>query len=407
MRLQQHLLVLPLLAPALFAQYTGEGPTVHTSYALYNPLGAAALAPQIPGVTYVYQANLRPHASLPANTYYACLTVNRAASFTYNLVTGTFNAVTGAFTKNTDIDLINPLFGASDLFALTVSRDLLTACFDSPTGVRWATRANTTSQFTLQTPIVTGLPPGYIDPNFGYVNGKDVLFITTSTAIQFGDYAAGAVTNIRTVTTAPSHIHSPMPMFDKGGVTRAVTYVQTASGAAPFRLVYASSLIQDAGAPPYVYYTDTAAASWLENGDATGGTVTIISGQNNYVTPYRIGIVAANSSTYPAATPATVNLTTFAPQQAPTAVPYVGAVVLGALGTGPIPLGGIFGAVSLAPVGLVGLPSGAFNNASGTFEMNVPAVPLPVGAKIWYQTAMLDTLTSTLYLSSTGKVEWK
>jgi hypothetical protein len=401
-------LLLLLLAPRLLAQYPGEGPTVVSPYAPHAPLGAAALA--VPGVTNVYQVNLRPHASLPAGTYYACLTVNRTTASTYALLTGTYDANTGLFTKNTDIDGINPSFTLT--FGLSVSNDLLTAVFDNgSSAVRWATRPNTTSPFTLQPAAATGLPAapnGYYDPNFGLVNGVPVLFFTTQSAIQFGDWVAGAVSNIKTVTTIPgTAVHSPMPMFDKTGTTRAVTYVQTTSGTAPYKLMYASSLLQDAGAPPYAYFTDPASSSWLENGDASGGTVTIISGQNGYTTPYRIGILAASSSSYPAAVATTVNLTTFAPQQGPTAVPYLGAVILGNLGAAGIPIGGVTGLLSLSPIGLVALPSGTYTNSSGTLELNIPVGPLPAGAKVWYQSVLLDALSSQVYLGGTGKVEWR
>ena len=40
-------------------------------------------------------------------------------------------------------------------------------------------------------------------------------------------------------------------------------------------------------------------------------------------------------------------------------------------------------------------------------RLPVAVTVLPIGAKVWYQSVLLDTGASQLYLSGTGKVEWK
>src|SRR5262249_21379502 len=148
--------------------------------------------------------------------------------------------------------------------------------------------------------------------------------------------------------------------------------------------------------------------TWLENGNATGGTVTIIIG-NLYQTPNQLGIAGINSTTYKANSPATVNITSFAPQRAPTAAPYLGATGLGNLATAGTPMLTVlvFGNLSLVPTGLVILPTGTFNNSTGSFEQNLPVGPLPAGVKVWMQSLVVDMTATKIYLSNTGKVEWK
>jgi len=404
----KRLLVAPVFASALFAQYTGEPPTTLIPAATFPPLGPAAIGNN---VTAVYQCRMVPSFLLPLNTYYVALTVGSTSpAMTYRLMTGTFNEVTGVFTKNTDADGLNTGFTSSELFALTVTNDLLTAAFDTAAGIRWATRPNITSAFTLQPSLVGGITGTYRDPNFGYVNGQDVLFHISGTSIAFGDWgSAGVVSNIRNVAllTGSGAIHSPMPVNDFTGTTRSLTYCDTTppTSGLTYKLMFASSLLQDSGAPPYKYYDN---ASWLENGNATGGTITIISGSNSYMDPYRLGIAAISSSTYAANTPGTAILTCFAPQQAPTATPYAGAILLGNLGSAGLALAPIVGKLSLDPLApLIALPSGTYLNGSGTFQQSVGFGSIPAGAKVWMQSVVLDIPASTIYLSNTGKVEWK
>ena len=398
--MKRHLLSVPLIATSLFAQYTGEPPTTLVSAAAYAPLGIASLGNF---TSANYQTRLVASSTLPAGTYYACLTVGTTSpAASYRLMSGTFDRLTGTFTKNTDADGLNTSFGTAELFALSVTNDLLTAAFDTAAGVRYATRANTSSPFVLQAAKITGVPAGYLDPNFGYVGGKDVLFFTTQAAIQFGDYANGAVTNIRTVVSGKVSAHSPMPVNDASGTTRALTYCD--ASVSPYALYFASSLVADAGMPPKAYY-NTGGTTWIENGNATGGTVTIISGVNTYTIPLQLGIAGVNSTTYPALTAGITNITSFAPQQKPAAVPYLGITAIGLLAPAGVALGGIV-VGNYSQTSFTLLPSGTFNNETGTFEQNLPLPALPAGLKIHMQTLVIDLSANKIYLSNTGKLEW-
>ncbi|MCC6672275.1 MAG: hypothetical protein IT458_14530 [Planctomycetes bacterium] len=392
MNLSRLLLTLPLLGGLLAAQYTGEPPVVMQAAAANPQLGATAL-----GVAQVQQILLVPHIGLGANWYYAAATVVRSGATSSFLQTGTFNSVTGAYTKNTDIDALTV---AGD-FALSISDDLQVAVWDAATGVKWAKRTGAAGPFGPAA-NVTGITGTYLDPNFGRINGKLVLFFITAgnTSISVGDFDAntGAVSNIR-VVAAGSVVHSPTPMNDKTGETRCLVYN---NGVSPRQARIATSI--DNSGPDYLFYTN---AAWLANGDCNGGTITLATAPSTYADPTRIGILAMNSVSVPAAG-GPVTLAAFGPEKAAAATPYSGTILVGVLNAAAITLGPpIVGNLSLNPGSLVVLPSQAFDNASGSLSYSLFAPAQPSGTKLQAQPVLLDVNTATVYLGNTAQILWQ
>jgi hypothetical protein len=400
--MKSHLLLsLPILAASLLAQYTGEPPVLVTPSAPYAPLGAVALGLTAAG--QVAQVRLIPDASVAGYTHYCAATVKVAAGPRWILQSGRFNIFTGAYAINTDIDACVAGVPAGDLFALAISNDLKTAAFDASTGVRWATRPGTSGSFTLQPAVVTGIVGTYVDPNFGSVGGSDVLLFASgaNSAISFAKFSAGAV-GAATKVAGGALVHSPTPVSDKTGEMRGVMYMD-ASGS-PYKAMFASILAEDVGIPAKAFFTSS--PGWIANGDCTGGTITLATAPGaTYTDPLRMGISAVNSSTLPALAPSVLNITSWGPVQPAAATPYIGVTLLGPLAGGPITPGGIVvGNLSLASVAL--LPTGVFDNTSGTYVQTFALPPLPA-LKIYCQTALCDIGANKIYLSNTGKIEFK
>ena len=391
------LFALPLLAVPALAQYTGEPATLVNAAAPYNKLGATAL-----GCTEVAQIRLIPHASLPAGTYYCAATIHKASVTRWILQSGTFNVATGVYTVNTDIDAAVAAT-TGDLFALGISNDLKVAVFDTSSGVKFATRAGTTGSFGAPT-AVTGVTGTYLDPNFGQVNGSLMLLVAqgANKNISIGSFNAttGAVTGLKIVSTG-GFVHSPTPVSNTAGETLGVLYFD--AGASPYKALYSSLLEADINLPAKPFYTNT---NWIANADATGGTLTIATATSTYTDPTQLGISAVASLFASATTPGPIALTSFAPIQSAVATPYVGVTLIGLLAAGPISIGGIVvGNLSLSNPVL--LPVGAYDNASGTWVQKLPAPALPVGTKIYFQSAVCDLKANKVFLSNTGKIEWK
>ncbi len=388
-----------LFGASLTAQYLGEGPAVVTAAKDQPALGATAL-----GVQDVQQILLVPHTSLPPNTYYVMATVHKigAPAADYDIISGTYNATTQVFTKNTDVDALITTAGE---FAGTVSSDLLVAAWDtsSSTAPMWATRAAPSGPFTGKGSI-SGVPAGYIDCMFGQIGGKLVLFYFQNPDLYVGDFDrnTGIVSNTRKVVTNPTayqYTHSPSPMNDLSGETRALIFSAQVSG---FRSNAWFTSALDDSAPKFEFHRTT---TWLANPDANGGTTVWADHSTGtyYKDPVEVGILALSSATLPAATGGTLNMTVFAPTKQLTATPYPAAVWLGVLGSSGLSIPGVGGKISLdLTQQLITLPGMVLvpHIGTGTYSFNLPG-PLPV-MQFAGMPIILDIQANQLFVGSTG-----
>ena len=350
------------------------------------------------GVTEVEQVLLVPHSSLGSGVYYCAATVTRIGQAQYDLQSGIYNRNTGTYTKNTDIDANNTV---GSEFALGISDDLLTAVWDDPAGVRFATRASTAVPFGA-TQVVNGVTGVYVDPNFGRINGQlVVLWVSGATTISASDFnpATGNATNTRVVATrtgASGSIHSPTPMNDATGATRGLVVCESLG-------TWTTMTSSNDGTTPNFQFLQRG-TNWLANGDCNGGTVTVAEAVGaTYGSPVEIGICALTGSTIPS-TGGNANLTMYMPTKN-TGTPYTGTVLVGTLGTAGIAIGGIVvGNFSLNLAGFITLPGIPFNNAAGTASYNFPVGAFPIGTKLHAQAAVVDTTNVKIYLSNTAQL---
>jgi hypothetical protein len=390
-----------LISTGLAAQYIGEGPGVVIP-AKDNPkLGATGL-----GVASVMQLLLVPHATLPPDTYYLSATVIKTGATDYDLITGTYNAATGVFTKNTDVD---GLMTTGNEFACGISGDLKIVAFDSGSASppRYATRTGTTGAFGGGG-SVTGTPSGYIDCNFGQINGTPVLLYINGLDLYAGDFnpATGAVTNQRKTVTNPigAGSHSPSPVNDATGETRSFIFSAQVPGRRS-NAYFQSSL--DDSTPTFQFHDTT---TWLANPDANGGTMTYADHQSgtNYKDPVEVAVVALNSSSIPSSG-GTINLTIFAPSRPVGSPPYLGAVWLGVLGSQGLSFPGIGGSkISLNLAGpIIALPGMPILSQPGAASYNFTlSGPLP---KIRFNgmPILLDAQAGALFVGNTAWYEFK
>jgi hypothetical protein len=398
-------LSLPLLAQA----YQGEGPGIVLPAGPDQRFSTTALGN---GVTSIAQLQLTPHPTLGADMFYLAATVVRSGGAgSRDAMTGVWNNATAVFTKNNDVDHMN---SSGSEFQCSVSDDLLTVVLDVPTShpiglgtAIWASRASINVPFGTPARI-NGVPPGYIDPQLTRVGGK-LMFMWVQSSFACGNNSAlaigefdrmtGTVTNQRVVVSNPgprsTGSHSPSGMFDKNGEMRALIF----SCCVPGRQsnAYFNSSIHD-DAPSFVLM-DT--GTWLNNPDSNGGSL-LYAESPSYLVPRGIGILALSSARIPSSG-GTLDMTAFAPTRLPTDPPYIGAVLVGLLGTGPIQLPGIDGSpLSLNPATMFALPSGGFDQRTGTLSYSMPTPPLPLNTVAHAQPAMLDPLQQKVWLGNTA-----
>ena len=392
-------LLLPLLSANVCAQqYRGEpfgmfGPPANNPGLDTTGIGN--------GVTQVQQFYLRPHASLPRGTFYTVLTVvGGGGPGGSDLMTGTYDLLTNTFTANTDAMGLSTS-GAE--FQGSVSHDLRVLIWDSPNGVKWAARPGTTGQFGTAN-LVTGLPSGYIDPQFGLIGGQSVVFYISGTDLWVGDFNAttGAVINQRLAAalgSAGGQLHSPTPLDDKAGNSRALWCSNNVSGSDSD--LWCNSGVE--GLAPSLEVFDNG-TGWANNPAAIGGRA-IYASSPGYTQNIQIDAVAMSSGTVPNAG-GNLDFTVFTPPK-PTGAPYVVTVLIGQLGTGPVkhPFGGRPLGLSLA--GILSLPSAPTDPITGDFTYSLPLPPLPPGLTVHAQAIGADFTTNTLIVGNTAVLSVK
>lgn len=228
--------------------------------------------------------------------------------------------------------------------------------------------------------------------------------MSSATTISAGDFNAttGTVTNVRVVvrrTGTAGTAHSPSPMNDRNGVTRALTFCQSS-----LLDVQMTSGLNDNTPNFRILKRGTA---WLANGDCNGGTVTVAEAPGaSYTDPVEVGVLAMSSATLPTSG-GSVNLTLFAPSRN-AGTPFLGLAVFGNLATSGLALGGIVtGNLSLNPALLVFLPSQNFDNVSGTMAYNFTMPGFASGSKVFGQPVAYDPTANRIYLGNTAQIAWQ
>lgn len=385
-----------VLSAGIVAQYSGEGPGIVVPQGPSTQITAAVLGN---GVTEVSQILLVASPMLGVNIYYGCFTVRRTGGTGgWDAMTGIYDGTTNTFTKNNDVDALN---STGDEFAATVSPDLRTFAMDTPTGPIYATRAGITGPFGAAAPI-SGTGAGYVDPNFGQINGQLVLFFIQGVSLSAGDFnpATGALTNIRTVVTNPQGAgsHSPSPMSDFIGETRALIFSAQIPGFSS-NAWFASSL--DDTNPKFEVLSSS---TWLANPDANAGTITYAEATGaTYGTPLTAGILAMNSATIPSAG-GTLNLTVFAPQRTPAQSQYTAVAFLGMLGTTGVRVPGFLGSpISLDLSSfLIALPAVTLDRVIASTTYALPLSGLPMGAQFAGMPMLVDFAGGNLWFGNTS-----
>lgn len=385
------------MAAPLCAQYDGEGPGMVVPQATYPKIGPA-LGNTITGVAQVHLA------PVSATGRYMCLSVYTSASpSATKVMAGAWDTVTEVFTKNTDVDHFTG--GTSGPFALSVSRDLLTAVYDHGTAQpQWATRANVGVPFGAPAPI-NGVPAGYIDVNLTSIKGQLTLLYVSGQDIYAGDFAAGNVTNSRKVITNPpgnSNVHSPAPIEDSTGNCRSLHFSVLVGGNDSDPMFTANI---DDSAPKRKMWDD---ANWKNNGDADGGTFIDAIYSAGYTNAIKWGMIAISDATWPTLG-GPVKLVSFAPTHT-AAIPHAAFIAFSpAIATAGTPIPGVGGSpLGLSLSGLVVVGTGTFDKSSGLNEItiNAPASPF-LGASLYTQAIMADLNTGTPYLGNTAAITIK
>jgi hypothetical protein len=401
MRLSLSVASLALVATSLSAQYGGEGPLKISAPTPYPKIDKTTIGTAIGGLCYgVEQINF---SWLSGTQHYCCLTYSYNGSVTGTaVVAGTWDTSTELFTKIAHCDAFNALSSPNlNPFALAVSKDLLVAVFDTAGVPFVATRTSTTVPFG--TPVaITGIPAGgYLDSMLGTVNGALKYYYVNGQDIWAGDInpATGLVTNSVRVITNPTGYagaHSPSVVKDASNDSRALLFAANLNSNAD--AFYTSSLEDLAAKNLLVDWP-----AWINNGGNIGGSIYYADSTGNYQTN---GVLLWNMTmTASVSVPSAggqVALTSWAPYQKNTNPPYIAGMLIGALGTGPIPIPGIQGNLGLGLSPLIGMsvPNYAHDNGISQLTLNIP--PLPMGTRIDLQNVMGDLLANTVYLGNTA-----
>ena len=401
MRLSHTVASLALLAASLSGQYSGESPFKISAPAPYPKIDKTTIGTAISAPCFgVEQINF---TWLSGTQHYCCLTYSYNGSVTgTNVVAGTWDTATEVFTKIPHCDHFNTLASPNlNPFALAVSKDLLVAVFDTAGAPHVATRTSTTVPFG--TPIaLTGIPAGgYLDSMIGTIGGALKYFYVNGQDTWAGDLnpMTGVVSNSVRVITNPfgySGCHSISMVKDANNDARAYLFAANLNSNAD--AFYTSSLTDLA---PKNLLVDWPA--WINNGGNIGGSVYYADSTGNYQTNGVLlwHMTMCASVTVPAAG-GPVALTSWAPHQKNTNPPYIAGLLIGALGTGPIPIPGIQGNLALGLAPLIGISVPNFAQDTGISQLSITIPPLPMGTRIDLQNVMGDLLGNTVYLGNSA-----
>jgi hypothetical protein len=401
--------LLPLVSAAclsagISAQYLGEPPTEVVPY------GASKLTTAVVGnnVNTINYLHLSDHLQLPADTYYALLTVTRSSGGAggYDILSGLWNPVTGVFTKNADVDA---LMTAGTEYSGSVSHDLQVFVWEEAAGgARLATRTGISGPFTNMKLISgSGFPPGAVDVHIGQIDGKDVVFFIdgSSVAVMDLDRNTGAATNKRTAITNPPtgvQTHSPAPMNDFLGTSRALFFsLQVAAGRSDG---WFTSAVDDSA----VKFPVKVVSAWINNPGVVGGSVTWADSGTSYLSCQDVGYFGVSSGSVNAQTGGTLNMTLFAPAQKKGSPAYIGAVWVGVLANSGTSVPGVGGKISIdLTLPIITLPSVAIlpEQGIGAYNLTIPANSPQI--KLATMPIMLDAVAGKLYLGNSGQVELK
>lgn len=361
----------------------GMPPTRIGTPQAFTPLSPAALGN---GITAIAQLELHPIPGLPG-VFVLAATVRRSGG------PGGWDLVLGRWYPN----LSPPRFVATDHadafgtagneFALSLSDDLRVAVFDSPTGPRYAVRANPSARFTTSDPL--GLA-GYVDPKLCTIGGRTSLAYVAGPDLQIAEFdrsafgtARSPLSLARRLVTAPAGamgLHSPEPLRDASGEARAfLVSIQRSAGVSDAAFVAA---LDDSEAPRVLH----AARTWLNNPAGLGGTT--YWAKTPYADPLRIESFGVASVVAPA-NGGTVRLSAFAPQRPGT--------VIFAVGVPTLPIGarvpGIAGIFGLDPSSFALLGPIAVQSELGYAGLDVPMPALPAGLRLGMQALLYDATT--------------
>lgn len=334
------------------AQNASQGPIKVINPVAYPALGPTGLSSPGCQVSKVRQLELRRHPSFASPAvFYVVATILAANETRWKICTGTFNCDQGTFAADVVVD--HP---TDSILAGTITPDLKTLVCEISTGFLWRTRGAPAGAFGVAT-TVTGAPVGARDPKLALDTGNvtKLMWALPSGAIQWAPYtvATGTVTGsaVNLVNAATPPYHSPEPIRDPAGITRALLLGKEVTATTLSLAFFASGKFN---LPPAVTHPLHNEGTYLRGGTALGGTAFMAQGPA-FGDPLKIDFYGTNCDL--AAGGGLAVLCSFHPYKPVVPETEYITVFLGVLGSAPISLPGIQGRLGLDPAGpLVSLP---------------------------------------------------
>ena len=334
------------------AQNASQGPIKVINPVAYPALGPTGLSTPGCQVSKVRQLELRRHPSFASPAvFYVVATVLAVNETRCKICTGTFNCDQGTFAADVVVD--HP---TDSILAGTITPDLKTLVCEISTGFLWRTRGAPAGAFGVAT-TVTGAPVGARDPKLALDSGNvtKLMWALPGGAIQWAPYtvATGTVTGsaVNLVNAATPPYHSPEPIRDPAGITRALLLGKEVAAVTLSHAFYASGKFN---LPPAVTHPLHNQGTYLRGGTAMGGTAFLAQGPA-FGDPLKIDFYGTNCDL--AAGGGAAVLCSFYPYKPVVPETEYITVFLGVLGSAPISLPGIQGRLGLDPAGpLVSLP---------------------------------------------------
>lgn len=373
------------------------------------------------GVTEVGQIWVIPNPSGPG--YLGHATVEKIGQTNYDAMSFTWAGPGNVPVVTTDCDSLN---GSGDEFQCSLSIDGLLTVLDCGAGnpntgganrPLLASRAIPSGSFTVVGPLTTGFPSaaGYYDPQLGRFDiDRDgtiddvVYWAAAAGGIDVGklNRTTGAVTNVitaippQTQVTGFQFCHSPAPVYDSLGITRALifsVYALNTGSDGWFFPGEAKAHYLPANNAAYAFYDD--GVNWDANPAILKGTAMYARAAGGYGDPLVIEHASLGHSSVPAATGGTATHFGFLP------LSVSGATVISAVNFGftqlptPIPPG-FFNLAGWGNVCVVPDMSLGVGVVGSEFGLSFP-VPggLSPGA-IFAQAVHLNITSTEVYLSN-------
>jgi hypothetical protein len=346
------LLVVVCSSALLGAQNASQGPIKVIGPLPFPALGPGGLSTPNCPVSKVRQLELRRHPSFSSPAvFYVVAAILAPNESRWKLCTGTFDCDQGTFVGDVVVD-----HTTDSIWAGTITPDLKTLVYETSTGFAWRTRGTSSGPFGIAS-AVSGAPAGARDPKLARDDGNvtKLMWALPTGAIQWAAYvvATGVVTGsaVNLVNATSPVFHSPEPIRDPAGITRALLLGKEIGAGSVSDAYYASGKFN---LPPAVAHHVHNEGTYLRGGTALGGTAFMPQGPA-FGDPLKIDFFGTNCDLQSGGGSAT--LCTFFPYKPVVAEVEFATVFLGVLGNAPITLPGINGRLGLDPAGpLVSLP---------------------------------------------------